>query len=201
MMKRKTGAMMKTMRIKWTAIPLALLAIACQETYSPKPEAYFRIDFPEKSYQRFDSAHYPYSFDYPEYAQARQEHSGPNKPYWANIEFPRYGATIHLTYHALDSNLHEHTELTREFAFKHTTKAEAIGQKELYNPERGIYGILYDIKGNTASSVQFFVTDSHNHYLRGALYFMCKPNKDSLAPAIEFFREDIVRLMESIEWK
>ncbi|HBI81253.1 MAG TPA: gliding motility lipoprotein GldD, partial [Bacteroidales bacterium] len=59
----------------------------------------------------------------------------------------------------------------------------------------------YDIKGNSASSIQFYVTDSSEHYLRGALYFRCQPNKDSLAPAIEYFTADVVHLIETLRWK
>lgn len=193
---------MKRMKTK-VAILAALMIIinACQQSYTPKPEAYFRIDFPEKSYQRFDSAHYPYSFDYPEYAEIHEDKGDHGNAYWANMDVPRYGATIHLTYYPLSGNLSDHTELTREFAFKHTSRAEAIEQKEFFNTAKKTYGILYNIQGNTASSIQFYMTDSTNHYLRGALYFMCRPNKDSLAPVIDFFREDIIRLMESLSWE
>ncbi|HEX2934063.1 MAG TPA: hypothetical protein VHO72_01805, partial [Bacteroidales bacterium] len=61
--------------------------------------------------------------------------------------------------------------------------------------------LVYDIKGNTASSVQFYVTDSTRHFIRGALYFEAQPNKDSLAPVIDFFRKDIIHLIETLKWK
>ncbi|NOZ45910.1 MAG: gliding motility lipoprotein GldD, partial [Chlorobi bacterium] len=69
------------------------------------------------------------------------------------------------------------------------------------NYDDNVYGILYDIKGNAASSINFFVTDSTQHFLRGALYFNSKPNKDSLAPVVDFIRKDIVHLMETFKWK
>jgi len=61
--------------------------------------------------------------------------------------------------------------------------------------------MLYDIKGNTASSVQFYVTDSTKKFLRGALYFAVTPSEDSLGPVIRHFREDIVHLIETLKWK
>ena len=64
-----------------------------------------------------------------------------------------------------------------------------------------VFGILYDLKGNTASAVQFYVTDSLNHYLRGSLYFAAEPDADSLKPVIDFFREDIIHLIETLKWK
>ena len=67
--------------------------------------------------------------------------------------------------------------------------------------EKSVYGVLYEIKGNAASSVQFYATDSTKHFLRGALYFNTVPNKDSLAPAIQFVEEDIIHLIETLSWK
>ena len=87
------------------------------------------------------------------------------------------------------------------FVGKHVVKADAITQTRYEDSSSSVYGILFDIKGNTASSVQFFVTDSILHFLRGALYFNTEPNKDSLAPVIDFIREDIVHLIESMHWK
>ncbi len=82
----------------------------------------------------------------------------------------------------------------------HITKADAINEQVISNRENKVYGILYDLKGNTASAVQFYVTDSIKHYLRGSLYFATEPNPDSLAPVIDFFREDIIHLIETLKW-
>jgi gliding motility-associated lipoprotein GldD len=83
----------------------------------------------------------------------------------------------------------------------HITKADAISEQHFNNEENKVYGILYDLKGNTASAIQFYVTDSVRHYLRGSLYFSAEPNADSLAPVIAFFREDIIHIIETLKWK
>ena len=83
----------------------------------------------------------------------------------------------------------------------HISKADAIDEKVFNNNNENVYGILYDLKGNTASAVQFYVTDSTRHYLRGSLYFSAEPDADSLAPVIGFFRDDIIHLIETIKWK
>ena len=83
----------------------------------------------------------------------------------------------------------------------HITKADAINEQPFINHENKVFGILYDLKGNTASAVQFYVTDSTRHFLRGSLYFSAEPNADSLAPVIDFFREDIIHLIETLKWK
>ena len=86
-------------------------------------------------------------------------------------------------------------------AYKHTIKADEINPIIWNNEEKQVYGILYDIKGDVASQVQFYLTDSTTHFLRGAFYFNCIPNKDSLSPSLRFLRKDIDRMIETFEWK
>ncbi len=67
-------------------------------------------------------------------------------------------------------------------------KLHLLKKDLIYHPDKKRYGLIYKIKGiGTASPFQFFVTDSTNHFLRGALYFNVKPNNDSLAPVIDFY--------------
>ena len=177
-----------------------LTTTGCQRTYSPKPEGYLRIDFPEKAYRLFDSA-CPYSFEVPVYAYVVPDTDRFSEPYWVNIDFPRFDGKIHISYKKVRNNLDRYTEDSRTLAYKHSIKADAIKETLYGNDSSHVYGILYEIKGNAASSLQFFVTDSTRNFLRGSLYFNVQPNKDSLAPVISFFREDIINLMETVRWK
>jgi len=178
---------------------MALLIYACGGSTVPKPRGHFRIDFPEKNYTRFDSV-CPFTFDYPVYGRIRKE-PGLDEFCWFNIEFPGYRGKLHLSYMEIADNLRLLTEDAHKLAYKHSVKADAIEEKLWINEEKNVYGIIYLISGDAASSVQFFVTDSLSHYLRGSLYFDAVPNKDSLAPVISFFREDVVHLIETLEWK
>jgi gliding motility-associated lipoprotein GldD len=49
--------------------------------------------------------------------------------------------------------------------------------------------------------LQFTLTDSIQHYFRGAVYFNNRPNNDSIAPVLSYIREDVVRMMETLKWK
>ncbi|PLX11903.1 MAG: gliding motility lipoprotein GldD [Marinilabiliales bacterium] len=173
---------------------------ACKRDYTPKPRGYFRVDLPEKSYSKFDT-NFPYKFDYPTYTKIVEDQSKASEKYWINIEYPQLNGKIHISYKSVNNNIDQILEDTRKLAYKHTIKADAINEKIFIKPEKNVYGILYEIEGNAASSVQFFLTDSTDHYLRGALYFNAEPNKDSLAPIKKFVKEDIIRLIESFEWK
>ena len=177
---------------------------ACSPDYSPKPRAYFRIDLPARQYQPL-TGDYPYSFDYPVYARINpykgQWKDTDTADYWINVEIPQFKSRLHLTYKAVKKNLRNLIEDAHTYAYKHSVKADAIIQSEFINRDSKVYCVLFDIKGNTASSVQFYATDSVRHFLRGALYFDCEPNKDSLAPVKEFLRTDIIKIIESLSWK
>ena len=173
----------------------------CNEDYTPKPRAYFRIDFPEKNYAVFDST-YPYSFEYPVYARIAPDTRPGSEPYWMNIDFPAYHGRIHISYKPVSQNLDEYLEDSRTFVLKHIPKADAIDDSLVYRPEDRVFGLIYYIEGSqAASSCQFFVTDSSSRFLRGALYFDVQPNNDSLAPVIEFIREDIRHMLKTFRWK
>lgn len=182
------------------AAVLLLVSTSCRQHHTPKPRGYFRISFPEKEYQNFDST-YPYKFQYPKYASVKADSSDNAEPYWLNILYPELNGQVHLSYKTVNNNIYDLLEDSRRLAYKHTIKADAINEQMFYNPDKKVIGILYDIKGNAASPLQFFATDSTKHFIRGSLYFNTVPNQDSLAPVISFVRDDVIRLMETIEWK
>ncbi len=182
---------------------LVLLGAACHnDSYTPKPKGYFRIDFPEKKYQHYVSS-CPFSFDYPVYANISADTEKNAQPCWSNLSFPAFNGKIHLTYHEVHSKneVVKLTEYARELAFKHTVKANSIDQKLINFPDKKVYGVCYLIQGNTASSVQFFLTDSAKHYFRGALYFYERPQYDSIAPVVNFIKKDIDVMIRSFHWK
>jgi len=182
---------------------LPLFMIACQNNeYSPKPKGYFRIIYPEKKYQQFDGSA-PFSFEYPVYAKMEADQGRNVKKDWFNMHFTQFNAYLHLTYYDVTNRAayDEMVEDARKLAFKHTIKASAIDQKLINYPDRKIYGIYYAIEGNTASSVQFFLTDSAKHYFRGALYFNERPQYDSIEPVVKFIKKDIDKMISTFKWK
>jgi gliding motility-associated lipoprotein GldD len=177
-----------------------LMLSSCHQVSVPKPAGYFRIYLPEKKYIRYDSP-CNYSLEYPVYAKINPRPAVATDTCWMDIEFPSFNAKIHLTYFNVNGDLASLTESAHDLAYKHTIRADAIEEKLWENDSSQVYGILYDLKDNTASAVQFFATDSVGHYLRGSLYFMAEPNEDSLQPVIAFLREDIIHLIETLSWK
>ena len=199
-------------KLRKSNLHLLLLVLAifsffsCRQVSVPKPKGYFRIDLPPKKYIVFNetgqSNNLPLKFEYPVYGNISDKVADKSDPGWFNIEFPAFKARIYLTYKNVGADLEGLIEQTYTMNVKnHITKADAINEQLINDAGNRIFGILYDLKGNTASAVQFYVTDSVKHYLRGSLYFESEPNADSLAPVIDFFRKDVVHLIETLKWK
>lgn len=188
-------------------LTIAVATIGCGKKAVPKPRGYFRIDLPGKRYVSYDAglingSAVPLFFEYPAYGKLTREEDYNSEPGWFNIEFPDFNAKIHLTYKTIKNDLANLIEETYQMNVKnHIIKADAIDEQVISDNSKKMYGVLYNLKGNTATSVQFYVTDSIKNYLRGSLYFSAEPDADSLAPLISFFREDIVHLIETLRWK
>jgi len=192
---------MKTILFKLLPLIIILLS-GCDSNYSPKPRGYFKIEFPEKKYEIYSAA-CPFSFMTPVYSKVLNDSSDQPQFCWLNVVYPQFNATIHVSYKPIntENTLFKLTEDSRKLAYKHTIKAEGISEALINKNASGVHGILYEIKGNTASSIQFYLTDSTNHFLRGALYFKEEPRIDSLQPVVNFIKQDIIKLLNTFEWK
>ena len=178
------------------ALMYSFALTGCSDAVVPRSYGYPRFDFPAKNYRHLDTI-LPYTFDLPLYARLRIDPDSMAQ----DIEIPQYKATIYLTYYNRASALDKLIENARTLTYKHSTRADAIDEQYYEAPERRVYAMLYRVAGDVATSVQFYATDSVSHFLRGTLYFYCVPNADSLAPAIDFFSQDVVRLIETLAWK
>lgn len=191
---------------RWLLV-LFLFITACEQAYTPKPRGYFEIKFPERKYQVFDKPGYPYTFEYPVYANIIKDSlffgEKTENPYWINVEFPDLNGKIYMSYKEIGKTQNNFQQLINDafkMTYKHTYKAEYINENAIATPNN-VFGLYYEVGGNAASAKQFFVTDSVHHFLRGALYFDAAPNADSLAPVNEFLQQDMVHLVETLKWR
>lgn len=179
-----------------------LVAVACGDRNpQPKPRGYFRIDLPEKQYVTLDTMP-RYSFEYPVYATITPDYYSLNEKDWANVVFPSFKGTVHISYKNVDNNLSEYVEDAYRMITKHITKATGISDSVVINKDKNVYGLVYFLDGEgVASPLQFYLTDSTEHFLRGSLYFNIYPNNDSLQPVIDFITDDVRHLIKTLEWK
>ena len=173
---------------------------SCESPFTPKPRGYLRIDLPEKSYMQSDTL-FPYSFELPVYAKISESRHAYDEKYWIDIEFKQFNATIHVSYKKVNDNLITYLEDAYTLATKHIPKADAIYDSAIIDRSRNVFGLIYQIDGSeVASPYQFILTDSTNHFIRGALYFNVLPNNDSLQPVIKFLKQDIDHLINTFKW-
>ncbi len=180
---------------------ILVLMFSCKQDYIPKPRGYFRIDFQQKTYHQLDSVALPYKFDIPGYVKVSPDNDRLAEPYWINLKVPAHKAEVHISYKKVEKNLAKLLEDSRTLAYKHSIKADAINERIFVNPQKKVYGTIYMIDGNAASPLQFYLTDSTKNFLRGALYIREVPNIDSLRPVIDYLTPDVIRLIETTEWK
>ena len=170
---------------------------SCQdENYSPRPSGYFRIDMNNHEYQSSSTA-CAFSFEYSKYAKLLLKDK---ERCWYNIYYPKHRATIYLTYVSLNNDLKTHIDQTQKLTYEHQIKASKIDRSPVLYPEKKVFGLKYRLSGEVASSIQFYLTDSTDNYLRGSLYFDTYVNSDSLKPVIDYIDIEIQHLIDSFSW-
>lgn len=204
-------------------IAFCLFLPACNSTYTSKKTGYFKIDFPERKYISFQKDGFPYTFEYPAYAQVVKDSTYFDQDiqnlYWVNIDFPQFSSRIFLSYKAIgDKSTYKVKQADGSYkdslgtnvfdlmvndAFKLTNKNESIASSikdSLFHTQNGITGVFFRVGGNAATAKQFFMSDTTKNFFRGALYFDVTPNADSLKPVLDFLQKDIDHLINTFKW-
>ena len=181
--------------MKLSLLLLTVFLCACSENHTPKPRGLFKVDLPAKNYERIN-VDCDFSFEKPSYSILRNL----DENCFYNLHFPDQNAVLHITYLHLQDNLSEHIEQSRSFAYKHDVIADAISETVYVNHESKVYSLLYDYAGVTATSTQFYITDSTSHFFRGALYFNNEVT-DSLLPINNFLKDDVKHIIETFRWE
>ena len=72
--------------------------------------------------------------------------------------------------------------------------------QEFINQNTKVYASIININGDVTSPYQFYATDSVNNLIIGILSLKSKTKYDSVLPALDYLRNDIYHLIESIKW-
>jgi gliding motility-associated lipoprotein GldD len=188
-----------TAAIVWCVI--FMLLVACQQDYLPKPLGYNRLILPAHEYQALPDS-LPYSFQYSRHATLLADTSRIREKDWIEIYYPSIKSNIHITYKVIRNQtlLKEYLNDAYTLTSKHQVKAYAINEVITTTPS-GKTAVIAELEGEVPSQFQFTVTDSSRNFMRGALYFNTQVANDSLAPAIEFMKRDIMEIINTLEWK
>lgn len=173
----------------------------------PKPRVYPKVLYPEKAYAPLTIADCPFTMEVPEYFQyikdAKQNSAEKKHTCWFDLYCEELNSYLHLSYLPF-SNRKEYDKLIAdafEMADKHNIKASYRNELKITKPEENVHGLIFEIDGPVATPLQFFMTDSVEHFIRGSLYFKSGVNRDSIAPVYDFLKLDVGRMLESFEWE
>ena len=190
------------------AIMLTILLWACGKTPEPipKPRVYPKVEYPEKSYHVFEQNDCPFTFDIPNYAEVIKDKyffgEAPPHSCWFDIYLKDFGAKVYCSYYPLESYKQFENLVgdAFEIASQINRRSDYMEERKLRNPE-GVSGLMFKFKGAAASPAHFYLSDTSNHFLKGALYFNTEVKPDSLFPIAEYLLEDLEVMIESFNWK
>ncbi|AUC16495.1 gliding motility lipoprotein GldD [Tenacibaculum sp. SZ-18] len=175
---------------------LVLAFVSCGSETIPKPKAYLSLNYPENKYKVFESER-PYLFEISSESNVQELPEN-----WLKIKYPKLKASVDITYRPVSDNLKELLMEAEKLVFEHTIKADNISNTENFiDEQKRVFGKMFFIHGNAASQVQFHVTDSVKHFLKASLFFYTKPNYDSVLPAVDYIKKDMIHMMETLQWK
>ena len=174
---------------------VSLIFASCQKEILPKPAAQLRLDYPIANYQIFDKD-CPFNFEYNQISIVKM-----NQNCNLQIQYPKLKATIYISYKPVAANLNRLLNDAQKLTFEHVIKADEIIDQQFINKDNQVYGMFYEVSGNAATNAQFYVTDSTHNFIDCSLYFYAKPNFDSIYPAVNYIKNDMRKLMETIRWK
>lgn len=158
------------------------LLAACHNDYTPKPQAYLRIDMPEHGYwlvdtlptsingQTLPSVVLPFRFEANDSAQLTLKKprqvatfmaDGSIKPdrvkydeVWLDINYPQWNSVIFLTYKTLNGpeDLRGQIDTSSRMLEKHYTFTSGVEEQGYEDAENKVYGTVYYLKGSRVAT-------------------------------------------------
>lgn len=187
------------MKILLPVCLILFLAISCREQQgTPKPRAYPRIEYPERSYVEYDSLGCPFTFQYPSYAEIRNK----DEECWFDLFMPGFAARLHCSYLPVknQADFEDYVGDAYDIADRINARANYMEESRLSN-NHGVNGLIFEWTGPAASNLHFFLTDTTQHFFKASLYFDSEVKPDSLAPIAAFIKDDIKHLISTFQWK
>ncbi len=183
---------------------LALIFASCggNELLIPKPPTYLRSELPPHSYSRI-SAGDPYSFELSDAYICKPVLFRGTLTNHKEIILGKLNGVLYMNYYPLPNrdSLVRYINLSNDKVDEHQVKAEKINDFKISFPKNKVYGTFFELTGNVATNFQFYLTDSTSHFMRGEILMNCAPNYDSLRPSLDYIKQDLYHLFETMEWR
>jgi gliding motility-associated lipoprotein GldD len=189
---------------------LALQIISCDgdsKIIVSKKRMYPFVDYPKNvKIVEANNNGCPFKYSYADYYTFEKDTlyfgKKPVNECWFNLKSKQLNATLYCSYFDIKSKSQLSSLISDAFDASNEHNVKANNRKEsIIKNKNGVSGILFEIDGDVASPIQFYLTDSTRHYMRASLYFESKAKQDSTAPILKFIEKDIYTLIDSWNWK
>lgn len=172
-----------------------LFVVSCQNP-TPKPKAQLALQYPRPQYKPIEN-NCSYQFDFNQCATFKSLSSC-----GSTLIYPSLRAALYITYFdlekaSLDTLLLDFDKRLEMFG----KKTFQLDESAFENQQHKVIGSCVTLIGDSPSNLHFFGTDAQKHYITGSLLFDTPPHYDSLAPAIAYIKNDVQRLLESLQWR
>jgi len=191
-----------SIKILCCAVFMFSCASKTEDVVIPKKFGKLRIshNFLPKNYST-DTSMCGLSFQLPDYATLREDNATDSVCYFT-FQVPQHKASVHVVNAQINStlDLRNNLEMAHVQLERHLIMAQDIKDTLFLKPEKQMYGRVQNLIGNVAEPMHFIITDSTDHFIFGWLIFDCKPNYDSILPALDYVKKDVYHFLESIQW-
>lgn len=187
---------------------LCFFVSSCSNSPNPRPlpRMYPRVVFPERNEVVFSKDICNMTFKYPDYFNYVQDtsffDSRPIHPCWFDMNALSLNASIHFSYYPI-SDRSAYDKLINDvykMVGEHNIMATFRSEKPIMNEKENAFGLAFEIEGEVASPLQFFLTDSTRNFVRASLYFNAKVDPDSTKIIYDYIKQDIDLMIRSWEW-
>ena len=179
---------------------LFLFIFSCNESnYLPREKGFLRLEFEKPTYDTFSNESSGLNFIYND-AYSTFEIVSDEK---IVLGYKDIKISIVLSDVELEnlSSLEESLQNFYMFLEPHRKKSNQISIKEFTSADNNRFAKVFEMRGPVASPLQFYVTDSTNHFLFGSMNIMEKSDYDSIYPSIMYVKNDIFSIIESVNWE
>ena len=170
------------------------------EMYIPKPPTYLKLELPNHIYEKY-SNDCPYEFDVSKMFTVKDVLNGGEKSCHKEIELGELNGIINFSYIDMVEPLSRYVNYSNDKVDEHKIKAVEIIDTRIIREKDSVFGTFFELKGDVATPFQFYLTDSTSRFVSGVVYFNSVPNYDSLRPSIEYLKVDLMKMINTFNWK
>lgn len=188
-------------------LTVTFLFTACgDEDYTPKPRVYPKMDLPNQAYKNFENTFCGFTFQQPvaTKVEKKKEFLGEKaaNDCWFNLHYPALNGSVHFTYYRITKErpLYKLVGDVYKMEDQHIEKATGTSHEAVVRRADNVFGEIANIGGDVGTPFHFYLTDSTTHFIRAGLTFNASANSDSLAPAVNYVKEDMMTLIKTFQW-